>query len=137
MQNAGSAFRWTGSWLTVFTTPEPDGGGALNLYEELQLIQLLDRYRLAGDESDVLEPQYVGFDLVVTVCADRSAFRADVRTVIQIELGTGTNAAGHLRSSLRAAGASATRWSAARSRQPRRWPTAWKASCRSGTAAGA
>ena len=94
VQNAGSAFRWTGSWLTVFTTPEPDGGGAMNLDEELQLIQLLDRYRLAGYESYVLEPQYVGFDLIVSVCADRSAFRADVATAVQIELGTGTNAAG-------------------------------------------
>jgi hypothetical protein len=94
VQNAGSAFRWTGSWLTVFTTPEPTGGGDMSVGQEVQLIELLDRRRLAGYESYALEPRYVGFDLIVTVCAVRSAFRSDVSNAIRIELGTGTNAAG-------------------------------------------
>ncbi len=39
--------------------------------EHIELINLLNRYRLAGYESYVPAPRYVSLDLYLTVCAKR------------------------------------------------------------------
>jgi predicted phage baseplate assembly protein len=82
VQRAGTAFRWTGSWLTVFTTPDPKGSEFLPVAEHTELIDLLNRYRLAGYESYVPAPRYVSLDLYITVCARADAFRGDVEAAI-------------------------------------------------------
>jgi predicted phage baseplate assembly protein len=87
--DAGTAFRWTGSWLTVFTTAQPRGGGTASVDEELQLVTLLDRRRLAGYDVYEPAPRYVGVDLVVTVCATPGALRGEVAAALLGELGTG------------------------------------------------
>src|SRR6202042_759238 len=51
---AGTTFRWTGSWLTVFTTADPALREDLTIAELQQLSDLLNRRRLAGYESYVL-----------------------------------------------------------------------------------
>jgi predicted phage baseplate assembly protein len=78
VQRAGTVFRWTGSWLTVFTTPDPLRSEQVTIDERRQLIDLLNRYRMAGYESYVPNPQYVSLDLVVELCAQPDAFRGDV-----------------------------------------------------------
>jgi hypothetical protein len=85
---AGTVFRWTGSWLTVFTTADPEGAEQITLPEQIELINLLNRYRLAGYESYVPAPNYVAIDLIVTVCADPSALRGDVEAAIVSALST-------------------------------------------------
>lgn len=82
VQRAGTTFAWTGSWLTVFTTADPRGSEALPVDQHRQLIQLLDRRRLAGYESYVPAPRYAYLDLVVTVCATSEAFRGDVEEAV-------------------------------------------------------
>ena len=79
---AGTVFRWTGSWLTVFTTPDPEGTEKIPVDEHIDLINLLNRYRLAGYESYVPAPDYVSIDLIVTVCASPNAFRGDVEAAV-------------------------------------------------------
>ncbi len=66
---AGTSFRWTGSWLTVFTTADPAEREDLTLAELEQLSDLLNRRRLAGYESYVLAPAYASVDLLITLCA--------------------------------------------------------------------
>jgi hypothetical protein len=83
---AGTAFRWTGSWLTVFTTADPRSSETITLDERIELIELLDRYRMAGYESYVLAPNYVALDLVISVCALARAFRGDVEAAILANL---------------------------------------------------
>ena len=78
VQAAGTVFRWTGSWLTVFTTADPKGTDVLPAEERAQLIDLLNRYRLAGYESYAPPPLYAPLDLTITVCAASDAFRGDV-----------------------------------------------------------
>src|SRR5262249_12609893 len=85
---AGTVFRWTGSWLTVFTTPDPKGTELVSLDEHIELIDLLNRYRLAGYESYVPAPVYVGIDLTITVCANPDAFRGDVEAALLSALST-------------------------------------------------
>ena len=86
---AGTAFRWTGSWLTVFTTPDPLNSQQITVPQRTGLIDLLNRYRMAGYESYVPSPQYVSLDLVVGVCALSTAFRGDVEAALLTSLGSG------------------------------------------------
>jgi hypothetical protein len=79
---AGTRFRWTGSWLTVFTTADPKGSEQITLDEQVDLVNLLNRYRMAGYESYVPAPVYVGIDLIVMVCALPTAFRGDVQQAL-------------------------------------------------------
>jgi hypothetical protein len=78
VQRAGASFRWTGSWLTVFTTADPLGSEALPVRRRTELWRLLDRYRQAGYEVYTPPPSYVSLDLIVTVCARAGAFQGDV-----------------------------------------------------------
>jgi hypothetical protein len=86
VQRAGTVFRWTGSWLTVFTTPDPLHSERITTAQRKELIGLLDRYRMAGYESYVPEPQYVSLDIEVQVCALPDAFRGDVQGAILARL---------------------------------------------------
>ncbi|HEV2956324.1 MAG TPA: baseplate J/gp47 family protein [Xanthobacteraceae bacterium] len=78
VERAGSVFRWTGSWLTVFTTADPRGGGPISVAQHIELIDLLNRYRMAGYESYAPAPRYAALDLYVQVCAAPAAYRGDV-----------------------------------------------------------
>ena len=86
VQRAGTVFRWTGSWLTVFTTPDPLRSEQITTDQRKELIDLLNRYRMAGYESYVPEPQYVSLDIEVQVCALPDAFRGDVQAAILARL---------------------------------------------------
>lgn len=86
VQRAGTVFRWTGSWLTVFTTPDPLESEVLEVKQHTELIELLNRYRLAGYESYVPSPRYVSLDLKIQVCASPDAFRGDVEADLLVVL---------------------------------------------------
>lgn len=88
---AGTQFRWTGSWLTVFTTADPEGTDDITVDEQVDLVNLLNRYRMAGYESYVPAPDYVSIDLIVTVCACSSAFQGDVESSVLTALSDAQN----------------------------------------------
>jgi hypothetical protein len=88
---AGTVFRWTGSWLTVFTTADPEGSEAITSDEHIELINLLNRYRMAGYESYAPAPVYVGIDLIVTICVCPSAFQGDAEAAVIAALSTVQN----------------------------------------------
>lgn len=82
VQQGGTAFRWTGSWVTVFTTPDPRDSTTLTRARRIQLLDLLNRYRMAGYESYVPNPRYAALDLKIKVCARADAFRGDVQAAV-------------------------------------------------------
>lgn len=86
VQQAGTVFRWTGSWLTVFTTVDPAGQDRLSVPHHVALIDLLNRYRLAGYESYVPAPRYAALDLLIHLCARPDAFRGDVEAAVLARL---------------------------------------------------
>ncbi|MFD9452428.1 hypothetical protein ACFWBC_04950 [Streptomyces sp. NPDC059985] len=86
---AGTGFRWTGSWLTVFTTAQHRRTALADAAERAALLTLLNQRRTAGYEVHVQQPRYAALDLVVTVCAQPWAFRGEVMVAITTELGTG------------------------------------------------
>jgi Baseplate J-like protein len=75
---AGTSFRWTGSWLTVFTTADPRGTSSAIKAEQTGLIDLLNRRRLAGYESYAPPPIYVSIDLQITICVLSQFLNSDV-----------------------------------------------------------
>ena len=82
VQQAGTTFRWTGSWLTVFTTADPAQREDLTIAQLEQLSDLLNGRRLAGYESYVLAPNYTSLDLQITLCGAPTAFAADVQSAV-------------------------------------------------------
>jgi len=86
VQRAGTVFRWTGSWLTVFTTPDPRGSEQILIGQRTGLIDLLNRYRMAGYESYVPDPKFVSLDLAIDLCAEPEAFRGDVLGAVRAAL---------------------------------------------------
>ena len=80
VERAGTVFRWTGSWLSVFTTADPLGSEQITTQEELELIRLLNRRRLGGYESYAPAPHYVASRSVwQSVLHAPDAFRGDVQ----------------------------------------------------------
>lgn len=88
VERAGTRFRWTGSWLTVFTAVEPRETEMPTDEELRQTVSLLERYRMTGYESYVLPPRYASLDIVITVCARPDAFRGDVATAVGVAVGS-------------------------------------------------
>jgi uncharacterized phage protein gp47/JayE len=82
VQQAGTTFRWTGSWLTVFTAADPVATEQPTADEVGQLTDLLNRRRLAGYESYVLPPRYVSVDLNISVCGSTSYFASDIEAAV-------------------------------------------------------
>jgi hypothetical protein len=88
VQKAGTAFRWTGSWMTVFTAVDPEGGAAVDTDEQVQLVDLLNRRRLAGYESYAPPPRYISIDLRIAVCALGGWLDGDVEAAVLTSLGS-------------------------------------------------
>ncbi len=79
VQKAGAAFRWTGSWLTAFVTPDPRGKVTLDPPERKDLTNQLDRFRQAGREVCVMDPLYASLDLEIDICVSTDAYPGQVK----------------------------------------------------------
>ena len=88
VQHAGTAFRWTGSWLTVFTAADPAGTETIAPAQHLELINLLNRRRLAGYESYAPLPRYVSIDLHIEICVAADSLSGDVEKRLLDRLGS-------------------------------------------------
>jgi Baseplate J-like protein len=89
VNRAAATSRYTGSWLTTFTAADTQGGEALTLAQHLEMIELIERRRLAGRESYVPEPRFVALDIGVLVCAKHDFFRGDVESAVRAALSAG------------------------------------------------
>jgi hypothetical protein len=83
VQRAGTAFRWTGSWLAAVSTADPLGSAELADSQREDIADQLDRFRQTGRQVIVRDPKYADLDLVVGVCAATTAFPGDVREGVQ------------------------------------------------------
>lgn len=79
VQRAGAVFRWTGSWLSAFATPDPKGVFLLEEERRTELVRHLGRFRQAGREVHVMKPLYANLDLEIDVCALPSSYRGEVK----------------------------------------------------------
>lgn len=82
VQRAAAAFRWTGSWHTVFVTADRTGGLAVDDPFETRLRAELEPFRTAGYDLEVDGPQFVALDVALFVCAAPEHFRTNIRTAV-------------------------------------------------------
>ena len=82
VQKAGNAFRWTGSWFTGFTAADPIGSKVIGTDRHIELVQLLDRRRMAGVESYAPAPRYVSVDLEIEVCVKADSLPGAVEKAV-------------------------------------------------------
>jgi hypothetical protein len=78
VQRAAASLRWTGSWYTVFLTPDPLAGVAPAPLKA-DLLPLVDRYRMAGHDLEFNDPHYVSLEIGLHVCVKDDYFRSDVK----------------------------------------------------------
>jgi hypothetical protein len=78
VQRAGARFRWTGSWMTAFVTPDPLGAITVTQSQRQELAVQLDRFRQAGREAVVTDPVYADIDLKISVCVQPFAYPGEV-----------------------------------------------------------
>jgi len=78
VQRAAATFRWTGSWHTVFLTVDRAAGAALSTAFETDIRNHIERYRMAGHDIEVDEPQFVALEIAMHVCVAADHFRSDV-----------------------------------------------------------
>jgi hypothetical protein len=82
VQKAGAAFRWTGSWLTVFVTPDPEDSFEVTPAEQSELQDQLDRFRQAGRPAYTLKPVFANLDLEIVVCVASFAYIGEVKKAV-------------------------------------------------------
>jgi hypothetical protein len=87
VKGAVATLRWTGSWYTVFITAEPKGAGNLTPALRRQLARNINRYRLAGQDIELENPQYLSLQIELAVCVDPEYFRGDVEEMLLQVLG--------------------------------------------------
>jgi len=90
VHRAGAEMRWTGSWPTVFVTPDPRNATGLSAPHRKELEQWLDRVRQAARQVKVAAPQYADIDLRITVCVEANADRGEVKERVLAALFGGT-----------------------------------------------
>jgi len=79
VQKAGAVTRWTGSWPTIFVTPDPRDEVGLSKAHRRELEQAMDRVRQAGREVKVMDPRYADIDLEIRLCVAPNAYRGEVK----------------------------------------------------------
>jgi hypothetical protein len=88
VQKVCTNFRWTGSWMTVFTAADPLGGEQISVDEHVGLVELLNRRRLAGYESYAPPPTYISIDLRIEICVLEGWLDGDVEAAVLDVLGS-------------------------------------------------
>jgi hypothetical protein len=85
---AVASFRWTGGWYTAFVGIDPvdqdmiltDARGHTRLAPTFRdsILDVLNRYRLAGYDIEVRSARYVPLDIAIQLCLKAGFFRGDV-----------------------------------------------------------
>jgi hypothetical protein len=82
VQRAAATFRWTGSWRTAFVTIDRLGGLEVDDEFEKDILQCLEKYRMAGQDVEVDGPRYVPLEIEMIVCVEPDYFRSDVKAAL-------------------------------------------------------
>jgi len=86
IQKAGAALRWTGSWATMFVTPDPHEEVGLTRAHRTELEDLTNRVRQAGRDVRVNDPRYADIDLEIVICVAANAYPGEVKQRVLVAL---------------------------------------------------
>ncbi len=87
VQRAAATLRWTGSWYTVFVTVDRAGGLPVDADFKARITRHLERYRMAGHDTEINDPVFVSLEIDLLVCVQANYFRSDVRAGLLAVLG--------------------------------------------------
>jgi len=82
VQRATAAFRWTGSWHTVFVTADRAGGLGVDDAFEVRVRRHIEPFRMAGYDLEVDAPRFVPLEIGLRVCVLPDFFRSHVETAV-------------------------------------------------------
>jgi hypothetical protein len=82
IQKAVAILRWTGSWHTVFLTIDRIEGREVDDDFKKEMIQQVERYRMAGHDLEVDGPRFVSLEIEMLVCVLPEYFRSDVKSAL-------------------------------------------------------
>lgn len=82
VDKAVAAFRWTGSWHTVFISIDPFGTNEVNSDLKKQVKNLVEQRALAGYDVVVEGPTYVPLEIDVDICTSPDHFMGDVERAL-------------------------------------------------------
>ena len=83
VDRAGAEIRWTGSWYSVFATPDPAGQVTLDATTRAEAVRQLERFRLAGRDAHIQDPVYAWLDLKITLCVSSRRYRGQVEAEVR------------------------------------------------------
>lgn len=89
VQRAAATLRWTGSWHTVFVTVDRVGALPVDAGFEETIAQHVDRYRMAGHDTEFNDPVHVSLEIDLLVCVLPTHFRSHVKAGLLQVLGNG------------------------------------------------
>jgi hypothetical protein len=82
VQKAAATFRWTGSWYTVFLSPDRVGGKSDDPGFKTEIRNHVERFRMAGHDLEVNAPVSIALEIGMTVCAKPGFFRGCVKRAL-------------------------------------------------------
>lgn len=88
VRKAAASFRWTGSWYAASVSIERTGGRALDPAFVADLRGFLDRFRMAGQDLEIVGAIQVPVDLALSVCVQPGYFRSAVKQALEDTLGS-------------------------------------------------
>jgi hypothetical protein len=87
VRKAVATRRWTGSWYTVFITVDRAGGQLADATFRQELRDFLERFRMAGHDLEINDPQFVPLNLAMTVQVAADYYRSAVKAALLATFG--------------------------------------------------
>jgi hypothetical protein len=94
VSRANARFIWTGSWVTVRVTLDPQGEESLSADLAQEVYEYLMTRKMAGYDIQIRPARYVPLDIAIRFCLEDLAFRDQVLRDLKSALGNGTGADG-------------------------------------------
>jgi len=83
VQKAAAHFRWTGSWNTAFVAIDFKGDKAEKDTEKNKLLNLLNKYRLAGLDLVIDDPIFVSLIIEMQLCISKDSYQSEVLALLE------------------------------------------------------
>jgi hypothetical protein len=83
---AAATFRWTGSWLTIFVTVDPESGYTLDAATRADVLDWVRCQTQTGYDLELDLPRYMPLEIEIEVCVRRGYFRTQVEQALLARL---------------------------------------------------
>jgi hypothetical protein len=82
VRQAAATLRWTGSWYTAFIAVKRQGDRPVDSAFRAELLQFMERYRVAGYSLEILSPRFVALEIALVVKVAAGYFASTVKQLL-------------------------------------------------------